>query len=504
MIIPKPFSPPQTGYFRMRRHPSARMRAWYWCWSGISTTWRHLESRPVFVFVLLSIAFGSAVTVVVPPLRGPDEIAHFLRILSYSRGELLPTQEVNGRKGIFIEPELYKQLSFFKDAGERFARNRDNGLRYGAIMKDHPQTGAAIQGEEQSASFMPFAGTEGYTPVVYAPYILAAAIGNLCALDFPNMLLVMRLFGLVTFTAMAAYAIKLTPALKWAFVLVALLPVSIYNRSVLSADGVALACALVITAMCFGAVRRYGRVWERSLWMTLCALSKQPQIVFTLLELMACGITASRRRWSNLALVVVPSFILSPLWVSAVSADIAAWRLLEAEPVPREQFDPLWKLAYMWDHPLHFPLAAWNAVNVWGNRLWPELIGILGWQDILLQPWIYQALTLTLLIVPLEKLDLTGGERTRVALAAGLTLIAYVVIVYLIFYITYTPVEIDHVRGVQGRYFVIALPAAAIFVASSFNIGLPHGVLATTAITGSLLSGISTFKALWEAHWLMP
>jgi hypothetical protein len=503
MIIPKPLVPPQTGYFRVRRRPSARTSAWYSCWCGISTACRRLESRPVFVFLLLSIVFGSAVSVVVPPLRGPDEIAHFLRIYSYSLGKLLPTEEMDGRKGVFIEPELYNQLSFFKDAGERFARNRDKGLPYGVIMEAEPRTAGAIQGEEGSAKFMPFAGTEGYTPVVYAPYILAAAIGNLFGLDFPSTLLLMRIFGLITFTAMGAYAVMATPALKWAFVLVAMLPVSIYNRSVLSADGAALAFALVVTAMSFGAVKRYGRVWERSLWMTLCALSKQPQIVFTLLELMAFHIAGSRRRWSNLAFVVVPSFILSPLWVVAVSADIATWRLLETDTVSREQFDPLWKLAYMWEHPLHFPLAVWMAVSVWGNRLWLELIGIVGWQDILLQPWTYIVLTLTLLIVPMERLDLTGGYRIRVALITGLTVLSYIVMVYLIFYITYTPVEMDHVRGVQGRYFVIALPTAAIFIASAFNIGLPRGVLATTAIIGSLLSGTSTFEALLEAHWLI-
>jgi uncharacterized membrane protein len=53
--------------------------------------------------------------------------------------------------------------------------------------------------------------------------------------------------GVITFKAIAAYAIKLTPTLKWPFVLIAMLPVSIYNRSVLSADGAALAYALVIT-----------------------------------------------------------------------------------------------------------------------------------------------------------------------------------------------------------------------------------------------------------------
>jgi hypothetical protein len=44
--------------------------------------------------------------------------------------------------------------------------------------------------------------------------------------------------------------------MKWAFVLIAMLPVSLYNRTVLSADGAALSYALVITALCFSAARR--------------------------------------------------------------------------------------------------------------------------------------------------------------------------------------------------------------------------------------------------------
>ena len=87
---------------------------------------------------------------------------------------------------------------------------------------------------------------------------MAACIGNLIGLDFPNLLLLMRVLGLIAFTAVVAYAIRVSPTLKWAFVLIAMLPVSIYNRSVLSADGAALACALMITALCFSAVQRHG------------------------------------------------------------------------------------------------------------------------------------------------------------------------------------------------------------------------------------------------------
>ena len=303
---------------------------------------------------------------------------------------------------------------------------------------------------------------------------------------------------------MAAYAITLAPTLNWAFVLVAMLPVAIYNRSVLSADGAALSFALVITALCFRASEQPGRPWARAVWMTLCTLSKQPQIVFVLLELIVGHVPGLRRRWRELALVVVPSLVLSPLWIVAVSADVAAWRLLEAETQSREQFDPLWKLVYMWEHPLHFPLAMWTALTVWGDRLWLELIGILGWQDILLPAWIYLVLSVVLPLVVLQKLDLDHAARARVAVVTGLTVVAYIVAVYLIFFVTYTPVDIDHVRGVQGRYFVIALPIAAIFLASIVNLGLPRGLLATAAITGSFISGIASFNALLEAHWLAP
>jgi hypothetical protein len=99
------------------------------------------------------------------------------------------------------------------------------------------------------------------------------------------------------------------------------------------------------------------------------------------------------------------------------------------------------------------------------------------------------------LVVPLQRLKPDDAVRARVAIITGLAVLAYVITVYLIFFLTYTPLNIDHVRGVQGRYFVIALPMAAIFFASMINIDLTRPVLATTAITGSF-SGIASFQVV--------
>ena len=350
---------------------------------------------------------------------------------------------------------------------------------------------------------MPFAGTEGYNPAAYLPYILVAGLADAIGLEFPAGLLMMRILGVIAFTAAIAFAIRIMPALKWATLLIAMLPVALYNRSVLSADGAALASALVVTALCFSGTTRLRPVWERSLWMTLCALAKQPQIVFLLLEGLV-GRKTARNGVGPMALVIVPGLVLSPLWVIAVSADVAAWRLQVAETHPPEQFDPLWKLSYMWEHPLHFPWAAWNSVMIQGGRLWEELIGILGWQDIVLGPGIYLCLSVLLLFVAMQKLHLDGSTRRRTAVITGLVVAGYVVLVYLIFFLTYTPIAIDHVRGVQGRYFVIALPGAAVFIAAVVNWSLPRHVRAAAAVAGALLSGIACCQALVAAHWLEP
>ncbi len=235
--------------------------------------------------------------------------------------------------------------------------------------------------------------------------------------------------------------------------------------------------------------------------MTLCALSKQPQIVFVLLELMIYPFKELPRQWGRVAIVVLPCLVLSPLWVVAVSGEMAAWRLQIEEYHPPEHFDPLWKLSYMWENPWHFPLATWRALSGWGDRLWLELIGILGWQDILLRPWVYVLLTVLLMLVPLQRLELDGVTRARVMIMSGLTVLGYVILVYLIFFLTYTPLDTDHVRGVQGRYFIIVLPVAAIFVAAAADRELPYRMTSVFATLGAMTSGIVTVDALWQAHW---
>src|SRR3546814_13493765 len=88
-------------------------------------------------------------------------------------------------------------------------------------------------GDARPPVFIPYEGTEGYTPAPYLPYVAAAFVARLADLDFVATMYLMRLAGLAAMTAVMAYAVAATPTLKWAFLFIAMLPTALFARSVI-------------------------------------------------------------------------------------------------------------------------------------------------------------------------------------------------------------------------------------------------------------------------------
>ena len=364
-------------------------------------------------------------------------------------------------------------------AGEWFAAARDEGVRYGQIMAVHRNSvHESATNLTKTLIFMPFAGTEGYNPVAYIPYIVAGAIGRALGLEFPDMLLLMRLFGLVAFTAAAAYAIAVTPVLKWAFVLIALLPVAIYNRSVLSADGAALCSALVITALCLSAVWKCraglaALIVDDALRAEQAAANRVRAVGANGLSAQGAAPALEPRcdRRATMPYSVANMGGRSICRDSGLASAIG--RVSSARAFRSNVEAPLYVGASR-----SFPAGDMESSQRLGGRAvagthWhPGLAGYCASHLDLSRahdPSLARAFAET-----------AAGRRDpcAVMVITGLTVLGYVAVVYLIFFLTYTPLDIDHVRGVQGRYFVIALPVAAIFVAAIINLELPDGMSA--------------------------
>jgi uncharacterized membrane protein len=283
--------------------------------------------------------------------------------------------------------------------------------------------------------------------------------------------------------------------------LIAMLPIALYERAIVSPDGAALSFAMVVTALCLrAAAEGSAGTARRSLWMTLCVLVKPSQVPFILLEAMTRPFRDLMRHWRTAAAIAAPGLIVTLLWLFVISADMGAWRMIQGTGAPPEQFNIGWKLVFLLHHPARF-LSTVLGTLANAYDLWREALGALGWRDTYLALPIYVALTALLAASAMVRLELDAGTRRRVATVAGVTVLGYGVTIFLIFYLAWTPVDAQFVHGVQGRYFTIVLPAAAVMVAALLARAPPQWITAALAVAGAVVSGIAMLDAIVRSQW---
>ena len=443
---------------------------------------------------------GVALVGVAPPLRGPDETAHFLRAYGIAQGDLLSTvYDNNGRKGILLPVSFYRQFNVFESWQ---SINRGDGFSYRRPFEQYRAAEDVGTETSDQTVFVPYGGSEGYSPAAYLPQAAAAVVARGLGVGFLETFYLMRMAGLLGMTVVIAYAIALTPALKWAFVAIAMLPSALYGRAVINADAAALAYSVVMVAMFLRVIVGAPMVATcgRSAWMLLCVLSKPPNVVFVLLEWLGHSPAFLRRRFWSIAGVILPALAAAVLWTAVSSADVAAWRLVEITGANAEQFSPGWKLRFMISNPLAFPSALLGMlVKTDPLEFWRQVIGVLGLFDTVLRAWIYDLIGLLLIATFVSPLG--NGRRLACVLAALFTALAYCLAISLIFYLIWTPVDADQIWGVQGRYFVPVLPLLAVAMAAALNRRPDGRLTAACAIGLGVLSGVGSHDAILRTDW---
>lgn len=454
--------------------------------------------RPVPVFVVLSILIGGLLIAVSPPLRGPDETAHFLRAYGIAQGDVVPSlEDGRGRKGIALSPRLAADFFYFEEiqTGPKPPGTYRRGFE--EFLADPPVTA-------ERPAFVPYAGSEGYSPLAYLPQSAAAAIADLLGLDFLPTLYLMRLAGLLTFTALIGWAMTLVPALAWTFFAIAMLPSVLYGRAMISADGGAFTLALIVTALSLHAVARPGAMLEgrQSFWLLLGVLTKPPNLAFLLLPAMTPR-WWSAKRWARTGLIILPALVVAMLWSIHSEADTATWRMVEITGHGESAFDPALKLGQLLESPLDLPTAFWATLmqEDYLRGLWRQAIGVLGLFDTVMRDWTYPLLTALLLGTFLVRLPYEKTARRQIAAVAALTILIYGAGLYLIAYLVFTPHGAPTIWGVQGRYFAPVLPLLAITVAALTDRSPSQRTTAALAITLALLSGFASIDAVLSTDW---
>ena len=388
--------------------------------------------RPEKLFCILAISAGSIMLFLLPLFRAPDEMAHFARAYQVSEGQLF-SQTKDGHTGGVV-PQL---------EGYNF---------YNKLTS-------------QTYRFFDFSSSAVYSPVSYIPQAIGITIGKIVYPSVAVMVYAGRLVNLIAYVAMLYIAIKTAKRGKWVYVVVGLIPMAIQQAASLSADVMTLGPIFIFIAL------------VQNLFTQTTLLTKKQTIALVIIAIIL-GLTKQTNAILLLALFFIPKRIFASIWqkyrfllltfgvgtLALVSWYIAT-RLLhynfEYAPAGVSQTG---QIAFI----LHHPLQAVSAffVTFFGGQslsspadfLSISMIGYFSWFDYKL-PLSLIILSYTLLLVVLlyRERDETK-DSPRLIWSQAIVFGASIVAVACALYISWSPVGLKYISGLQGRYFLAYIP----------------------------------------------
>ncbi|HKY63448.1 MAG TPA: DUF2142 domain-containing protein [bacterium] len=399
------------------------------------------------LFLLIGLIFGLAFSVTIPPFQVMDEEAHFYRAYQLGQGQLWPERSGNSLGG-----ELPKSLPFLRQPFERlgFHAERKTSLQ-------ELRWAWTVPLDRKDRAFVAFPTTARYPPLPYLGGAVAAALGELGEMRPMAILHLGRLLHLLLWIAVIYAALRLTPVYRWLFFALALLPSSVYLASGVSADGLSNGLCFLFSAClfrwAFGLEDRIGR----RQWLIFTALAlllaaaKPAYVLLVLAFLMIAPRKYANREWPWL-------FALSA--ISAIGCQLL-WLGIEGRMAVTLRGEATMSYAiqkqFVLEHPLVFLRLVIDSFLDYGSGVLGGFVGRFGWTEYGVPSWMLVAIPLGLIAIALgdgDEVEIGAGPKIVAALiTAGLFLV-----LCLSQFLTWTPVGIPIIQGLQGRYFLALAP----------------------------------------------
>ncbi len=410
-------------------------------------------TRPHWIFVIVALMFGVVFVGLTPPLWGLDEPSHFARAYQISRGELLPHVK-DGSIGDLM-PDNFIKLTNYRTYdildvihGSDIIHRKDVT---DASMYD--KIGDAVPSSSQS-DFWSFAT---YSPVAYPGAVIGIVISNILKLTLLQTLFLARLFSLIVYVAIAAFAIWLMrdKKLVWLFFIMALVPTAIFQASTISADNVLIGLSLLFFALFFRALLDDSK--NKKVFFGLIAaaimlpLVKVNYIFISFALLFVPGDFFLSKKVSVIYKTASLSFavIASVAWThltKVTSVSLISQRADHVSIVPTEQ------ISFIISHPLYFIEASLRSIIIYGDRYYQQALFTISDNTIALPIILTVMLSIVLVGIPIYARAEIQNVRKQICLL-GVGAIASSITIFAALYVAFTPTGWWFVDGIQGRYF---------------------------------------------------
>lgn len=416
-----------------------------------------LQVKPEKIFLLIALIYGLSFLVINPPFQVYDEREHFYRSFTISDGQLMPSN-FEGRSGIIISDNVQEMANHFV----WLSRHPESRLSVEDIKNNMSIT---FKGERSFAIIGSAVAT--YSPLPY----LASSFGMFVGKCFSSSVLVLlylgRFMNLILWCFLIYLSIKITPVNKWVFLLLALMPMTVYQAASLSADSLTIGLCFLIISIFFRFSLDSASEINNKIIFTIFLLSlfislSKPiymLIIFLFFMIPVNKFKSWKQKFSVFVVISSPIFIM-----------VLAWNLLfKGMIMPPLGVSTSAQISYILSNPL-------SLFAVFGNTLFNSsvdiismFVGQVAFLNGILPSWlIYGYLLILILVALLENKEVE--IRLNQKIVPLFVFLSSSLLIFIVEYITFTPVGQNFIEGIHGRYFIPVAPLLFIlFYNKRFN-----------------------------------
>lgn len=430
------------------------MRKLQVCFRVVKKSISSLCTQPHKLYAVVAVLGTLSFALITPPFQGPDEPAHYVRVQYIAHGHLIPT---NTEKNGISLPESIRdtiKLTFFKDDIRGLTAKKYN-FNY---------TKEAIK--------KPFNSDKRYSPLMvsynfltYLPAAPGVFFSNLLNLSPVISLYVARISLALSSVAIVYFAIKLLPNKKYLFIFITLIPMMLFQQSMVGTDGVSYAVLMLFLAYVFYLYAQHTDI-QRNQWIKLIILCGAivwcKPLLYLFLPLIIILVKKKGFWCWSIAAATISLLLLGTN--TLMTSNAAKYNINSARDgvgsLP-DHIQPDKQLQNLKDHPKRGVRVLWNSyMTPFGDDEVRGVIGTFGAADTLYPLWMSYVYVFVLGIVAMVSLEKNKQTLTVPRYwrwLAVLLAIIHFIAVNLAIYLAYTPYNFDIVYGVQGRYFLPTL-----------------------------------------------
>jgi uncharacterized membrane protein len=430
--------------------------------------------------ILLLLTFGLPMILLIPPGAGYDEEDHLVRVWELSAFSFIPGQ---------LSAEELKYPTMFRDLAYR--QQTVSGIVDGGFW----QTYAEIPLYERGYVHREINTKSVYSPALLFPQAISMRyLGRQADLPALTVFYLCRLAGLLSYVILVWLAIRLIPFGKWILLVLTASPMALFQATTISTDAISNGIGFLFIAGCLRAAQLKEIDWKECgnliLLIFLLFLAKLNLIPLILLPFLLIPASKFTRKG-------IYAFLLATTVILFV-VEVAGWNILTSrhlDPLLANEANLTAQLLYIAGHPFIFLQTILKDLVTNGLvyfRGWINGYGYFYWTP-------PQIVSLFFLL-SLGSALLSSSAPEQVSRKSHIVFIFLFIAGYLAtilsLYVSFTPVGLDEILGVQGRYFIplallLFLSISSLLVTRKTGISSPKWVVGFLAITLSLnIAGI--------------